>query len=144
MTKQGTSLSIQTFSTLIERNAKYVDKTGIIHRLISSTATAFFFARPRRFGKSLTVTTLDAIFLGKKALFTGLEISKTDYAWPIHPVIRLDMKYAAQENLERSERGLISNIKAVADKYNLELINLNPDDCFKELIQKQLQNGIQI
>ena len=65
----------------------YVDKTAYLHRLISSGRRCFFLARPRRFGKSLTITTLKEIFNGRRDLFEGLAIAKTDYEWKKHPVL---------------------------------------------------------
>lgn len=114
MRKNDLSLSIQTFEKLIVERRIYVDKTQCLHTLITSEE-ACFLSRPRRFGKSLTVTTLESIFLGKKELFEGLAIAKTDYAWPVHPVIRLDMPYVTQETLARAEKGLVSAIKTIAD-----------------------------
>lgn len=128
------SLSIQTFEKLIETNRIYVDKTQIIYRLICSGITACFISRPRRFGKSLTVSTLDAIFSGKKDLFKGLAIESSNYKWPVHPVIHLDMKYVAQENVERSEKGLVSSLNRIAAHYAFSFQTQNVDDQFRELI----------
>ena len=80
------------FSTLIKRGYVYVDKTALLHRMISGIdGTLFFISRPRRFGKSLMISTLEQIFKGNRALFKGLDIFKSDYDWKRHPIIRLDM-----------------------------------------------------
>ena len=80
------------FSTLIKRGYVYVDKTALLHRMISGIdGTLFFVSRPRRFGKSLMISTLEQIFRGNRALFKGLDIFKSDYDWKRHPIIRLDM-----------------------------------------------------
>lgn len=80
------------FPTLIKRGYVYVDKTALLHRMISGVdGMLFFMSRPRRFGKSLMISTLEQIFKGNKALFKGLAISQTDYDWNKYPVIRLDM-----------------------------------------------------
>lgn len=76
MANLRTSLSIQTFEKLIEEERIYVDKTALLHQLIISDTTACFLSRPRRFGKSLTISTLDAIFNGKKHLFKNLAITQ--------------------------------------------------------------------
>ena len=131
---QNISLSIQTFEILIQENRIYVDKTGDIHTLLTSGLRACFFSRPRRFGKSLTISTLDAIFTGKKHLFENLAISKTDYAWPIHPVIRLDMKYAAHPNLEDSKTGLQNALFHLSERYMILLNKELPEDMFFNLI----------
>ena len=83
--------SIYTFEKLIENNFLYVDKTEYIWRLIDSAPAMYFMSRPRRFGKSLTVSTLEAVFSGKKELFKGLAIYDKPYDWKKYPVIQLDM-----------------------------------------------------
>ena len=129
------SLSIQTFEPLIEGHFIYVDKTGIIHKLLEPKKAAYFLSRPRRFGKSLTISTLDAIFTGKKHLFESLAISKTNYAWPVHPVVRLDMKYAAHPNLEDAKQGLANALDDSARRYDLHLDASLVEDRLKELIR---------
>jgi len=80
------------FPTLIRRGNLYVDKTAYLHRLASGVdGSLFFMSRPRRFGKSLMISTLEQIFKGEKALFKGLAIAKTEYDWEKYPIIRLDM-----------------------------------------------------
>ena len=84
---------IYTFSNLIGRKCLYVDKTGILLKLIGETGgKQFFFSRPRRFGKSLTVTTLQAVFEGRRDLFRGLAIDRSDYDWKAYPVIFPNME----------------------------------------------------
>ena len=73
----------------------YVDKTAYLHRLVTSGRTCCFLARPRRFGKSLMITTLKEIFNGRKDLFEGLAIAKTDYEWKKHPVLHFNFGFAA-------------------------------------------------
>ena len=73
----------------------YVDKTAYLHRLISSGRKCLFLARPRRFGKSLMITTLKEIFNGRKDLFEGLAIAKTDYEWKKHPVLHFNFGQCA-------------------------------------------------
>ena len=73
---------ISDFEALRKTGKVYVDKTAYLHRLITDPSRIFFFcARPRRFGKSLSVTTLKSIFLGHREFFDGLAIAKTDYDW---------------------------------------------------------------
>ena len=80
------------FPTLIRDGNVYVDKTAFLHRLISRVDGSFFFmSRPRRFGKSLMISTLEQIFKGNKALFKGLDIARAKYDWKKYPIIRLDM-----------------------------------------------------
>ena len=71
----------QTFRKLIEGGYLYVDKTRLIYEMIRYPSGVYFLSRPRRFGKSLLISTLEEIFLGNKALFQGLWLYTSDYAW---------------------------------------------------------------
>ena len=83
--------NLADFEALRKAGTVYVDKTAWLHRLITQPGSSFFFlARPRRFGKSLTVTTLKSIFLGHRDRFEGLAIAKTDYDWRPHAVIHFN------------------------------------------------------
>ena len=80
------------FKNLIGGGYVYVDKTALLHRLVSGVdGTQFFISRPRRFGKSLMLSTLRHIFEGHRDLFRDLAIDKLDYGWKVYPVINLDM-----------------------------------------------------
>ena len=80
------------FRSLIEGGYVYVDKTALLHRLVSGVdGTQFFISRPRRFGKSLMLSTLRHVFEGRRELFRGLAISRTKYDWKPYPVVHLDM-----------------------------------------------------
>ncbi|MDR1870602.1 MAG: ATP-binding protein [Deltaproteobacteria bacterium] len=90
---KGLASGVQTFEQIIKKGSVYVDKTAFIDKMLSNDNKVWFLSRPRRFGKSLTVTTFDALFSGKKALFKGLyiasQLKKARFA--PRPVIRLDM-----------------------------------------------------
>lgn len=95
----------QDFRTLREDGALYVDKTAYIERILRSGNSYFFLARPRRFGKSLFLSTLRYFFEGCRELFEGLYISTTEWDWESYPVLRLDL------NAERyAETGLLDNV----------------------------------
>lgn len=81
---------MQTFSKLREGGYVYVDKTEYIHRLVT-TGEFFFLSRPRRFGKSLLLSTLEAYFSGHKHLFEGLAIYNHTHNWESHPVLHIDL-----------------------------------------------------
>src|SRR5579871_3007302 len=105
-------IGIQNITELIEENYVYVDKTAIIYELIT-TGKYYFFSRPRRFGKSLLVSTLAAIFSNKKELFDGLAISNLPYEWKKHPVIVIsfsDIPFAAPEELEEKIKNYLFTI----------------------------------
>ena len=82
-------IGIQTFEKIIEDGFVYVDKTDMIHSL-ATEGTVYFLSRPRRFGKSLLISTLEAYFLGKKELFNGLKMESLEKDWKVYPVIRID------------------------------------------------------
>ncbi len=83
-------IGIQAFETMREQGYVYVDKTRWIHRLVTE-GMFYFMSRPRRFGKSLLVSTLKCLFEGRKELFAGLWLAEqTDWPWRSHPVIVLD------------------------------------------------------
>ena len=94
----------------------YVDKTAYLHRLVTSGRSSFFLARPRRFGKSLMITTLKEIFNGRKDLFDGLAIAATDYDWKKHPVMHFNFGQCADatgyENFANSFAARIEAILA--------------------------------
>ena len=94
-------IGIQNFEDLRRSEYVYVDKTHHIHRL-ASTGKYYFLSRPRRFGKSLLVSTMEAYFKGKKELFEGLAIEELEKDWVEYPVLHLDLngsKYMYQEDL---------------------------------------------
>ena len=79
-----------TFRNLIEGKFVYVDKTQYLYNLVQPGSGIYFLSRPRRFGKSLMLSTLEEIFLGNRALFKGLWIDESDYDWQTYPVVRID------------------------------------------------------
>ncbi len=81
----------QDFKTLRERDALYVDKTAFIEKIVRSRSQYYFLARPRRFGKSLFLSTLKYFFEGQRQLFKGLYIDSTDWDWSPYPVLHLDL-----------------------------------------------------
>ena len=129
-------LGIQTFRNIIEGNYLYIDKTKDIFELFVNQGKYFFLSRPRRFGKSLLITTLEEIFLGNKELFKDLWIYDK-IEWKKYPVIRIDfsnMLYT--EGTNGFKDSFFSNIKWIAKSYQIELIEENYKDAFKELLLK--------
>ena len=90
-------VGIQSFEKIRKEGYLYVDKTDIIWQLANRNKTYNYLSRPRRFGKSILVDTLEAYFLGKKELFEGLKIMQLETEWVKRPVIRLDMSRAGAE-----------------------------------------------
>nr|MBA3603867.1 ATP-binding protein [Parachlamydiaceae bacterium] len=97
----------------------YIDKTMIIHQMITQ-GVAYFLSRPRRFGKSLLISTLEALFLGKRELFSGLWIDSSDYKWKEYPVLRMDISKTVSSSPEALSTSLQEIIKVNADKYGIE------------------------
>ena len=83
-------IGIQTFANIINEGFLYVDKTALVYKL-ANDSKYYFLSRPRRFGKSLLVTTLEAYFQGRKELFEGLAISKLETEWKQYPVLHIDL-----------------------------------------------------
>jgi len=103
-------IGIQTFSELIQKNYVYVDKTNTIYNMIM-TGKWYFLSRPRRFGKSLLVSTLADIFNGNRELFKGLAIDALPYDWKKHPVVMISFADIPAMNVETLEKGLKSVIE---------------------------------
>ena len=107
-------IGIQDFESIINGGYVYVDKTSIIHQLVTK-GKIYFLSRPRRFGKSLLVSTLKAYFQGKKELFKGLAIDELENEWAEHPVFHLDFNgenYTEQGKLEEKIIGAVETWEA--------------------------------
>lgn len=89
-------IGIQTFEKIVEGGYVYVDKTELIYKLVNS-GEYYFLSRPRRFGKSLLTTTLDAYFTGRKDLFRGLAMERLEKDWTVYPVFHLDFSAESYE-----------------------------------------------
>ena len=113
--------STSTFSELIGNGFAYVDKTRLIRELLRDGKAQYFLARPRRFGKSLLVSTLKAVFQGRRDLFRGLAIDSSDYVWTTHPVIHLDMGSTQRDTVAEFEETLHSLLDWQADEHGVNL-----------------------
>jgi len=133
--------SIHTFRRLIEGGYLYVDKTELLWRLVEPANGVYFLSRPRRFGKSLTLSTFEEIFLGNRELFRGLAIYDKPFEWKSHPVIRLDLgdKYAA--TAEELKILLSLAVKEVADQHGVPLETPFPHSQFRELVMALAERG---
>lgn len=92
-------IGIQDFEDLRNNNCIYVDKTALIYQLVN-TNKIYFLSRPRRFGKSLLVSTLEAYFLGKKELFEGLAMEQLEKDWTVYPVFHIDFSISKYTNAQ--------------------------------------------
>ena len=83
-------IGIQSFEKLRKENYLYIDKTSFVYELVKS-GSYYFLSRPRRFGKSLLLSTFEAYFQGKKELFQGLAVEKMEKDWIQYPILHLDL-----------------------------------------------------
>ena len=91
-------VGIQTFSDIRENGYLYIDKTPLIYTLAHGSGKTYFLSRPRRFGKSLLLSTMQAYFEGRRELFDGLAIAQMETEWEAHPVIRVDLSTVKTED----------------------------------------------
>ena len=105
-TKREIMTSTSSFEKMREAGALIVDKTALVYRMVSSANDAYFLARPRRFGKSLLVSMLQAYFEGRKELFTGLAMAELEKDWVKYPVLKFDMSNMKESPLDRIEESL--------------------------------------
>ena len=111
-------LGIQSFSGLRRDGYIYIDKTELIYRLISR-GKYYFLSRPRRFGKSLLMSTIESLFRGNRDLFKGLYIDNTDYDWTPNPVLYLNLAQVANESMLSLEDTLNSQILKWEKEYDV-------------------------
>ncbi len=120
-------IGIQTFSEIRKNDRLYIDKTEYIYRMAHTNSKYFFLGRPRRFGKSLLVSTLQSYFEGKKELFQGLAIEQLEKEWTEYPVLHFDMsggKHMEKEQLERYLSDILEEQEAKLG-YRSEKIDAN-------------------
>lgn len=113
-------IGIQNFEKIRREDCVYVDKTALVYKLVSEGAY-YFLSRPRRFGKSLLLSTLEAYFQGRKELFEGLAIGELEQEWKTHPILHLDLnsrEYKDEDSLEAElNRHLEQWEKCYGDEY---------------------------
>ena len=130
--------SVYSFEKLIKEGYLYIDKTEYIWNLINPAGGSFFLSRPRRFGKSLTVSTLKAIFEGRKELFKGLAIYDKPYDWKVYPVIHLSFGdyNVVSDALKELPGYLMTKIRKLAQENGVQVSGNTPGLCFGDLIDR--------
>ena len=137
-------VGIQTYEKLVDNNCLYVDKTQYIYKMIK-LGNYIFLSRPRRFGKSLLVSTLAAYFEGKKHLFKGTFIDGVEKDWTEYPVLRFDMSLAKHQSKEDLPRYLLYIIESNERKFGLTSDLTDPNLRLTNLIQRAYeQTGKQV
>ena len=117
----------------------YVDKTALVYRLTHGDARSVFLNRPRRFGKSLLVSTLEAYFQGRKELFKGLAMERLEREWTSYPVLRFDMSLGKHMEKEALERYLGDQLSTYEQMYRIEQSAVDSNIRLKRLIQTAYQ-----
>lgn len=126
----------QSIVEILQNGFLYMDKTQQIYNLITKGAGVYFLSRPRRFGKSLLISTLEQIFLGNKELFKQQWIYGSDYEWKEYPIIRLDMSKATARKVDKIEYKLHLLLDQLAQDYQIDLKTKLCETKFAELIRK--------
>ncbi|MBO8482970.1 MAG: AAA family ATPase, partial [Bacteroidetes bacterium] len=128
-------IGMQTFSEIRRRECVYIDKTGLIYDLVTSDKI-YFLSRPRRFGKSLLVTTLEAYFSGRKELFRGLAMESLEKDWTEYPVLHFDFsgtKYFSTDDLSEQ---LDIQLSRLEEKYGKGEGEVTPAGRFGGIIRR--------
>lgn len=127
-------VGIQTFERIRKENKLYIDKTEYVYRMTHSGGCYFFLSRPRRFGKSLLVSTFESYFSGKKELFEGLVIEKLEQEWMEYPVLHFDMSGGKYMEKEQLEDYLSNRLEAEERKWGITHTKRGANDRLTELI----------
>ncbi|MEM9884786.1 MAG: AAA family ATPase [Bacteroidota bacterium] len=129
-------IGIQNFKNIVSEDFVYVDKTKQIYELIKMPRSLYFLSRPRRFGKSLLVSTFRSIFLGEKEVFKGLYLyEKTDWNWKSAPILQFNFAAYGKVLGEQLENALNRSIKELALQYKVKTDGENVQNQFKSLVQ---------
>ena len=143
-TQKRVNTTNSTFSNMIKAGHLYVDKSKYVYNLVSGENTQFFLSRPRRMGKTLTVSTLESVFQGRKELFKGLYIYGTDYDWKQYPVIHIDFGDCGESTPMRLDRWLNEQLSIIAKKYEVSEALQEGDSCdnnFRRLVSALSEKG---
>ncbi len=135
-------IDVSDFENLISAGYLYVDKTRHIYDLVTATSRYYFISRPRRFGKSLFISTLYHLFLGNQDLFKDLWIATSDYSWDEHPIITLDFSDLDVDSVDALKNSLSWNLTTIANNYNIDISAApSPGTKLKYLVQQLAEKG---
>ncbi len=138
-------VGIQTFSEIITKNYIYIDKTEYIYNMTHFGKKYIFLSRPRRFGKSLLVSTLLSYFEGKKELFKGLAIEKLEKEWEEYPVLHFSMAMGKHMDKDQLSRYLLFILKMQEKKFGIVSDDPDPNVRLTNLIMTAVeQTGKQV
>ncbi|WP_455967337.1 AAA family ATPase [Bacteroides fluxus] len=128
-------IGIQTFEKLREESYLYVDKTAIIYQIVSGSIP-YFLSRPRRFGKSLLISTFEAYFEGRKELFEGLAIEKLETRWEQYPVLHLDLNAEKYDTKEALEQMLSRSLSLWEERWGSDVAEISLSARFSGIIRR--------
>lgn len=138
-------VGIQTFSEIRKKDLFYVDKTEYIYRVTHTNGKFFFLSRPRRFGKSLLISTFKSYFEGKKELFEGLAMEKLETEWTEYPVLHFSMASGKHLEKDQLERYLGNRLKEQEMRFGIEHPAIDCNDRLTNLIHAAYhQTGKQV
>ena len=129
-------VGIQTFEEIREKNYLYIDKTQYIADFREKGMKFIFLSRPRRFGKSLFASTLQAYFEGRKELFEGLAIAEYEKEWVKHPVLHFDLSGAKHMGVEQLERYLADMLEGKETLWGYKTHQVDANLRLKDLVKK--------
>ena len=132
-------IGIQTFERIRKEDKFYIDKTEYVYRMTHTDGTYFFLSRPRRFGKSLLVSTFQSYFEGKKELFEGLAIEKLEKEWNTYPVLHFDLSKGKHMEKAQLEEHLGYLLEDYEQKYGIENHRNGNNNRFNDLIEVVFQ-----
>ena len=127
-------IGVQTFEKLRSEGFVYVDKTALVYKMVNESS-CYFLSRPRRFGKSLLLSTLKAYFEGKKELFEGLAIADLEKDWTEYPVIHLDLNAKPFTKVQDLHDLLHDQLTVYEREYNSEAVDKSSEGRFRHLIR---------
>ncbi len=134
-------IGIQSFEKLRRGQYIYVDKTDLVYQL-ATAGNPCFLSRPRRFGKSLLLSTFEAYFLGKKELFTELAVEQLETEWAVHPVFHLDLNAERYDSVEELDNMLESQLSRWEQTYGITQPNRSISIRFMDVIREaSVQTG---
>ena len=128
-------IGIQNFEKIRQDGYFYIDKTALVYRMVK-TGSYYFLSRPRRFGKSLLISTLEAYFQGKKELFEGLAVEKLEKDWIEYPILHLDLNIEKYDTPESLDKILDSSLTAWEKIYGAESSERSFSLRFAGIIQR--------
>lgn len=137
-------IGIQTFEEIRKGDYLYVDKTAMVYQ-IANVGKPYFLSRPRRFGKSLLLSTFEAYFQGRKDLFQGLAIEKLETEWEEYPVLHLDLNARKYETTVDLVAMLNQYLERWEQKYGTEKQDRSPEERFAYVIEQAcIRTGKQV